>query len=104
MINVLVKYPGKPWEKQSIANDLETLQMIVGGYIQIVPMGSRKDHAIICDEEGRLKDYDFNVILQHTPFVGNVILVGLDDEGEICDVRESFADVLDGSELGAVFE
>ena len=99
-MRVLFKEPGKEWHTMVIPKELHVLQQMVGGYIQIVPKGSRRDHCVICDEEGRLKDYPYNVTIGNVPYVGNVLICGLDEDGELCDVRESFADVLDGSDLG----
>lgn len=48
-MKILLKEPNKPFEVKEIENNLETLQQLVGGYIEVVPY---KDNiAIICDEE-----------------------------------------------------
>lgn len=99
-MKVAFKEPGKAWRKMVIPHTLETLQQLVGGYIQIVPVGSRRDHCVICDEDGRLKDLPENVTICKVSYVGNVILCGLDEEGELCDIRESFLKVIEDSELG----
>lgn len=101
-MKVAFKEPGKAWRKMVIPHTLETLQQLVGGYIQIVPVGSRRDHCVICDEDGRLKDYPYNMTIGNVPYVGNVMICGLDEEGELCDIRESFLKVIERSELGAM--
>ena len=53
-IRVIIKRPGEPYGHAfNIVNSLETLQHIVGGYIETVTLGS--DWTIICNEEGRLR-------------------------------------------------
>lgn len=101
-MKVAFKEPGKAWRRMVISKELSVLQQLIGGYIRIVPVGSRRDHCVICDEEGRLKDLPENVTIGNVPYVGNVMICGLDEEGELCDIRESFLKVIEGSELGAM--
>lgn len=61
MIRVIVKEPGKPAEQREIENNLETLQELVGGYIEDVHIGS--NILVIVNEEGKLKHLDFNFVL-----------------------------------------
>ena len=57
-MNVLVVEPGYlPYEKE--INGLSEMQATVGGYIQAI-YPYEDPVAIVCDEEGLLKDYDFN--------------------------------------------
>ena len=100
-MKVAFKEPGKAWRRMVISNELSVLQQMVGGYIEIVPLGDRRDCAIICDEEGKLKGKERNAIIAGHEFVGNIIMIGLDEEGELCDIRESYADILAG-EMGAI--
>lgn len=53
-MKVLIVEPGKPARVDDIKNDLETLQEIVGGYIETVhPF--RENVVLIVNEEGKLK-------------------------------------------------
>lgn len=65
-----------------IKNELEPMQKFVGGYIEVVPMPNGL--VIVCDEEGRLKNYphsvDITVNNQTASFVGNVFVCGTDGE------------------------
>lgn len=73
-ITVMVKDPGQPARFLTIRNSLETLQEIVGGYIEIVNLDDKT--CIICDEEGRLKGKQHNIAFSRVSFVGTIILAG----------------------------
>ena len=77
-INVIVKNPGRPPEVRQIPNTLEELQGIVGGYIEVLRLAS--DAAIICNEEGKLLELDYNFSIRHEDLVGPVIFVGIRGE------------------------
>lgn len=49
---------------------LEIMQEIVGGYIQVVDCG--KNILLVCDEEGKLKEKEFNFITSSDIIVGTV--------------------------------
>ena len=77
-IRVLIKEPGKAAEMRTIENTLESLQKIVGGYIETVTMFA--DLVIICNEEGRIKRMPLNCEICGVDFVGPIILAGVDGE------------------------
>lgn len=58
-IRVLVVAPGKKPEVKTISRELESLQGIVGGYIEAV-YPWEDEAAIICNEEGKVLGMDFN--------------------------------------------
>ena len=39
---------------------LEELQAIVGGYIEVLSLNNKE--ILVCDEEGKLKDYPLNIV------------------------------------------
>lgn len=82
-MKVLVKEPGKRWEKRNIENTLEALQEVVGGYIETLTLAD--DMVAIFDEEGRLKDKEWCVNIAGVDLVGTVILTGI--------VGDDFADL-----------
>lgn len=84
-IKVIIKEPGKEPETKTIRNDLETMQKIVGGYIQALPIAS--DLAVICNEEGRLLNLPYNLDICGASFCGTIILAGT-SEDEFCDIPE----------------
>ena len=66
-------------------NELEAFQILVGGHIECVTIHKEMlpaeleatgDLIIVCNEEGRLQDLDFNCTLFGYQFVGPVVLVG----------------------------
>ena len=52
-IRVIVKRPGEAAFMTVINNELETLQKIVGGYIETVTLAD--DFVVICNEDGKIK-------------------------------------------------
>ena len=77
-IKVLVKYPRKKWEEKTIPNTLEALQEIVDGHIEIVQPTT--DTVVICNEEGLIYNLPYCCRIAGIPFVGPVILAGIDGE------------------------
>ncbi len=80
-ITVIRKEPGKQPELIEIENTLQALQEQVGGYIEVVTLRSGKA-AIVCDEEGRLKEKPMNLLFHGMllDFRGTVLIVGVDGE------------------------
>lgn len=80
-----------------IENELKAKQLYVnfdepGGLIQVLHMG---EIDIICDDEGKLKEFPLNRIwINDTQevldiFVGNIMCVRSNNEGEFTDILES---------------
>lgn len=58
-IKILVVEPMKPCRVQEIGSDLESMQAIVGGYIEeVTPFN--EPVAIVCNEEGKLQGLPYN--------------------------------------------
>ena len=72
-IFVIVKRPGSMPETEYIDNTLEEFQRLVGGYIEVLDLAT--DLAIICNEEGRLMDLEYNCAICGVSFVGTIVLV-----------------------------
>ena len=70
--------PGKNPVVRDIPNELEALQAAVGGYIETVTL--TRDCVVICDEEGLLKGKPFNIRIAGIPFVGPIVVAGVDGE------------------------
>ena len=74
-INVILCEPGKTAHVISIANRLESLQEIVGGFIEVIcPFDDPV--AIICNEEGKLNGMELNRTLRNFAAKTCDILVG----------------------------
>ena len=84
-MKVIYKEPGKEAEIRNIDNDLETLQNLVGGYIEHLTF--IKGVGMIMNEEGKLHDMEPNFIYGWDMVVGPVIFVG--------ESGEDFRDISD---------
>ena len=73
-MQVIYKAPHKAPEVIYIPNTLEALQRAVGGHIETSTLCT--DVVIISNEEARLGDYDFNVIICEAEFFGSILVVG----------------------------
>lgn len=82
-IKVVIKEPGKYAHMAEIGNNLESLQEIVGGYIETVTICT--DLVLICNEDGRLLGLPYNCNYCGADFVGTIILAGVDGD-EFTDV------------------
>lgn len=80
-MKVLIKNIGENTKITDIENDLQSLQNLVGGYIEALPL--TKDVLLICNEEGKLKGLpvNFNIVINGKieSIVGNVFFVGKND-------------------------
>ena len=89
-IRVLSKRPGQPPRSVWMANSLKNFQNAVGGYIEAVTLA--KDMAIICNEEGLLKDLPYNCTICGVDFCGDIILVGVKGD-EFADLPLEYKDM-----------
>ena len=80
-MKVLIKNIGENTKITDIENDLQSLQNLVGGYIEALPL--TKDVLLMCNEEGKLKGLpvNFNIVINGKieSIVGNVFFVGKND-------------------------
>ena len=85
-ITVLVVEPEKKPYVKSIASGLASLQHEVGGYIQAVYLWEDDPCALICDDEGKLKNNQYNRVLRdedgdiYDVIAGTFLVVGLGKE------------------------
>lgn len=87
-ITVVFKEAGKRGEIKTIENELETLQKMVGGYIEAVPFPAGNDILLICNEEGKLMKLKPNFTVAYNLkgkevcdyIVGDVLFVSVDGE------------------------
>lgn len=79
-MKILIVEPGRHPRKTDIPHTLSNLQAVVGGYIQAVyPWDDPV--ALVCDEEGLLKQLDFNrLVAPEVPIFGTFFLCGLGEE------------------------
>lgn len=93
-MRALLVRPRQSAEQVDIPDTLETLQSAVGGNIEMI-----ESHgcALIIDEEGKLKNYEANVVLKDNgkafdTLVGNILICGIDGEhfGDLSDYDLDF--------------
>lgn len=79
-MKILIVEPGKHPRPADIPHTLEQMQKTVGGYIQAVYPW--EDHvALVCDEEGLLKQLEFNrLVAPEVPIFGTFFICGLGEE------------------------
>lgn len=95
-LNVLMVEPGKaPYETQ-IGDDLQSMQALVGGYIQAV-YPYEEPVALICNEDGKLDGLPLNRALRDSDgdiydiVAGNFFIVGL-GESDFTDLPHELAE------------
>ena len=95
-MNVLMVEPGKaPYETQ-IGDDLQSMQALVGGYIQAV-CPYEEPVALVCNEEGKLDGLPLNRALRDSDgdiydiVAGNFFIVGL-GESDFTDLPHELAE------------
>ena len=97
-VRVIIKRPDEEFgHVTNISTTLKNLQTTVGGYIESVTLavfGDNNQIVIICDEEGRLKNKEYNCEVCGIDFVGDIICAQLapNEEGELdfVDLEISF--------------
>ena len=77
-IKIGVKPVGKPVHVEWVTDDLKSFQNIVGGNIESYTVS--EDLAILCDEEGKIKDKPYNCTMCGQDFHGDICFVGIDGE------------------------
>lgn len=84
---------GERAEFTEAENELEALQNIVGGYIEVIPLTS--DLVLICNEEGKLKGLKPNRWITGDVIHGDFFICGTSGD-EFCDVPSKYNSVLRG--------
>ena len=82
-IKAIIKKPEDLYGHMTyIENNLETMQKIVEGYIEVTGIDNL---VIICNEEGKLRGLDHNILLEHDQLVGTIIICGASGD-EFADI------------------
>lgn len=77
-IRVFYKRPGKNLVEVRIPNELDWIQGAVEGHFEHVQVTD--DVAMLCNEEGKLRQMEYNFPLMGDRIVGPVLFVGVDGE------------------------
>lgn len=82
-LKVIVKRPEDEYGHMiMIENTLETFQKLVNGHIEVF---SYKNVLVVCNEEGKLRGLEMNLILGRELLVGNLVICGWNGE-EFTDI------------------
>ena len=71
VIKVLKVEPDKAPELIEMPNELEAMQAIVGGYIEVYPLANNV--AIVCNEEGKINGLELNRPIFHNGRIVEII-------------------------------
>lgn len=71
VIKVLKVEPDKAPELIEMKNELDAMQAIVGGYIEVYPLAD--DVAIVCNEEGKMNGLELNRPIYHNGQIVEII-------------------------------
>ena len=90
-ITVLVKRVEEDFKVESIDNTLEAFQKFVGGYIEVLNMGS--GIVAIMNEEGKLKDMKANLPIHRNGILadilhGDIMFAGTDGSGDMDSISD----------------
>jgi hypothetical protein len=86
-IKAIIKKPDEQFGRLvEIENTLRTFQQIVGGYIETT---GYKNLVIICNEEGKLRELQPNIVLGREMLVGTIIICGASGD-EFSDIPIDF--------------
>ena len=90
-MKILIVEPERHPRIAEIPHTLEAMQQTVGGYIEIT-YPWRDPVALVCDEEGMLKQLPFNrLVAPQSAIFGTFFLCGIDEE-DLTDMLEELAD------------
>lgn len=92
-IKIVVCEPGKSPEICEINDDLESMQNIVGGYIECIALKNNID--VWVNEEGLLMDLPFNRTVNRKPLVGTIFAASHNKSGDTTSLSaQQIKDVL----------
>lgn len=94
-MRAIVKRVGQSPRVEDIKNDLQTLQELVGGYIECVMVG--KGIVLVVNEEGKLDGLPANFPLGNDVIVGTAVFVANGFDGDFTDLTDEQIETVKGS-------
>ena len=91
-MKAIVKEVGEEAQLRDIENDLETMQGLVGGYIEVVSTG--EGILLICNEEGKLNGLPVNFPIGGDVIVGTAVFVAHGQDGNFTDLSDKQIEIL----------
>lgn len=76
---LIVKPEEKPYVEE-IENGLESMQEIVGGYIEMIDLDEKT--SLVCNEEGKIQGLEGNRRIGRDIIAGTFFLCGFNEDGE----------------------
>lgn len=93
-MKAIIKEVGKPPRIEDIENTLQTLQKLVGGYIETVTL--HNNVILICNEEGKLQGLPQNFGIGRDVIVGTAVFVS-QNKGDFADLDDwQIDDIMSG--------
>lgn len=86
-MKAIIKEVGKSAKLEDIKNDLETLQGLVGGYVEAINMGQGVCLAV--NEEGKLNNMPVNFPIGNDVIVGTAVFVAYGNDEEFTDLSKA---------------
>ncbi len=83
---VLYKKVNKPPKEITIKNDLESMQCLVGGLIEVV--NYKDDLLLICNEEGKINNSLPNLMFENDVIAGDCFFVKDTENGDFSSLVE----------------
>lgn len=88
-MKVLLFKVGEEPKEVEIENSLESMQKLVGGYIQCVGIPTTDKHyQLVCDEEGLIRGKPFNREIGGYQIHGDFFICDLDDDCEFTGLTD----------------
>ena len=86
-MKILIVEPGNRPYEADIPHTLEDMQRIVGGHIEII-CPFTDPVVLVCDEEGKLKDYELNRLIPGLDVIAGTFFLAGTDGDELADIPE----------------
>ena len=90
-MKTIIKKVGQQPEVVDVKNTLESIQKIVGGYVELVHVHT--GCVMLCNEEGRLHGLPYNFNLGNVNILGDVLFTKPDGEN-FTDLNESDVEMI----------
>ena len=85
-MKILIVEPNKAPYESFLDYNLEAMQKIVGGNIEVVNL--EQNTALVCNEEGKLDGLEGNRRVGHDVIAGTFFIVGDNNEGEFISLTD----------------
>lgn len=89
-IHVLYIPVGEEPQLKKVENTLNYFQKLIGGCIEVTSLGDKL--LLICDEEGKMKGLEPNILIPQDVIVGNVMIVKDTRTGDFGSIKEKEID------------